>query len=88
MLLACSFYACKICACRAFVVPIEGQRSPGDGAGQRTLFYAGKTWQAILLVPVAHKLRCSDFSHYFARSVMCVIVARHVAQELATCLCA
>jgi len=26
--------------------------------------------------------------HYFARSVMYVIVARYVAQELATCMCA
>ena len=56
--------------------------------GKGTCVYAGKTWQAILLVPVAHKLKCSDSLTLFCHSVMCVIVARHVAQELAICLCA
>ena len=39
---------------------LKGSTHLVEMLGRGTCFYAGKAWQAILLVPVALKLKCSD----------------------------
>lgn len=78
-LLACTFYVSFVpgaaltwCRCWA----------------KKPVFMLEKSGWAILLVPVAHKLKCRDPVNLFIfKSVMCVIVAKYVMQKLATCMC-
>ena len=43
--------------------------------GRGTCSYAGKTWTAMLLLPMAHKLKCSDSLMLFCQVCDTVIVA-------------
>ena len=46
---------------------LKGSRHLVEMLGRGTCFYAGKAWQAILLVPVAPKLKRSDSSTLFCQ---------------------
>lgn len=46
---------------------LKGSAHLVEMLGKGTCVYAGKAWQAILLVPVALKLKCSDSSTIFCQ---------------------
>ncbi|DBA95345.1 TPA: hypothetical protein ACH3X3_013231 [Trebouxia sp. C0006] len=50
-----------------FLATLKGSANLVEMLGRKTCFYAEKAWQAILLVPVAPKLKCSDSSMLFCQ---------------------
>lgn len=55
------FYACHVlCMQGNLLSRLKGSAHLVEMLGRGTCVYAGTAWEAILLVPVAHRLKCSD----------------------------